>query len=98
MTASRSSSKSGKSRWQWLSTSIKGLPSGGDPFARRRAGCAGSRGGGLPGRLPVAREKRRRRRQRRTGFEPAGLAKRCEAPFVGGDAELVEQLLGRCRH
>src|SRR5258708_23384561 len=80
----RSAAKSGKSRWQWLSTSIVS--------ATLRAFC--------PTLFPVlflgafhdiAREDSLRLRQRRSRLERAG-SERCEVARIRRYGELVEQL------
>ena len=85
-TASRSAAKSGKSRWQWLSTSI-----GRDVFTlsglRRLAQAPHS--AGTPARAPAARFPARCR--------PLS-ARWAKLRASGGDAEQVEQLAGSLRH
>src|SRR5271168_867993 len=77
-TASRSTAKSGKSRWQWLSISM---------LLRR-----------LLVRLDIAREHRRRRRQRDTRGDAVLAAEEGEGALLGRHRQQVQKLGGRRWH
>src|SRR3990167_10755283 len=82
ITASRSASKSGKSRWQWLSTSI----------SRRASAFASVLG------FHVARKHSRGRRQGRSGRKPAGTAESIEKACLVRHREKVEEPGCRAGH